>query len=188
MHAPWYDSYNYHYMEGDSMRVMYEPWFVKYKVDLVFAGHVHAYERMSTVSSTALGEQMLICNKQPSEAQETCSGGGREDGSPWLDGRREVAVFELKEGGRLHLATVGAVLEREEGGHLHIDVGDGVHVEELSPIACRFPALHKIGHGRLEFVWKKMLARVDPLQLSVSWATLVESSQLTHSGFSDRAP
>ncbi|KAE8766691.1 vacuolar protein sorting-associated protein 36 [Hordeum vulgare] len=25
MHAPWYDSYNYHYMEGDSMRVMYEP-------------------------------------------------------------------------------------------------------------------------------------------------------------------
>jgi hypothetical protein len=24
---------------------MYEPWFVKYKVDLVFAGHVHAYER-----------------------------------------------------------------------------------------------------------------------------------------------
>jgi len=49
MHAPWYNSYNYHYMEGETMRVMYEPWFVKYKVDLVFAGHVHAYER--TVSS-----------------------------------------------------------------------------------------------------------------------------------------
>jgi hypothetical protein len=44
MHAPWYNSYNYHYMEGESMRVMYEPWFVKYKVDVVFAGHVHAYE------------------------------------------------------------------------------------------------------------------------------------------------
>jgi hypothetical protein len=27
------------------MRVMYEPWFVKYKVDVVYAGHVHAYER-----------------------------------------------------------------------------------------------------------------------------------------------
>jgi Calcineurin-like phosphoesterase len=45
MHSPWYNSYNYHYMEGETMRVMYEQWFVQYKVDLVFAGHVHAYER-----------------------------------------------------------------------------------------------------------------------------------------------
>nr|ABQ50886.1 purple acid phosphatase [Lolium multiflorum] len=53
MHAPWYNSYNYHYMEGESMRVMYEPWFVKYKVDLVFAGHVHAYERTHRISNVA---------------------------------------------------------------------------------------------------------------------------------------
>ena len=45
MHSPWYNSYDYHYMEGETMRVMYEPWFVKYKVDVVFAGHVHGYER-----------------------------------------------------------------------------------------------------------------------------------------------
>jgi len=45
MHTPLYNSYNYHYMEGESMRVVFEPWLVQYKVDVVFAGHVHAYER-----------------------------------------------------------------------------------------------------------------------------------------------
>jgi len=32
-------------MEGEAMRTNVEAWFVKYKVDVVFAGHVHAYER-----------------------------------------------------------------------------------------------------------------------------------------------
>ncbi|PRQ23910.1 putative Acid phosphatase [Rosa chinensis] len=45
MHSPLYKSYNYHYMEGESMRVMFEPWIVQYKVDMVFSGHVHAYEQ-----------------------------------------------------------------------------------------------------------------------------------------------
>ena len=45
LHSPWYNSNNYHYMEGESMRVMFESWFVENKVDLVFSGHVHSYER-----------------------------------------------------------------------------------------------------------------------------------------------
>uniref|UniRef100_A0A7N0T493 Purple acid phosphatase n=1 Tax=Kalanchoe fedtschenkoi TaxID=63787 RepID=A0A7N0T493_KALFE len=53
VHSPWYNSYNYHYMEGETMRVMYEPLLVKYKVDLVFAGHVHAYERSERISNIA---------------------------------------------------------------------------------------------------------------------------------------
>lgn len=45
MHAPIYNSNMAHYMEGEAMRSVFESWFVHYKVDLVFAGHVHAYER-----------------------------------------------------------------------------------------------------------------------------------------------
>ncbi|CAH9114740.1 unnamed protein product [Cuscuta epithymum] len=53
VHSPWYNSYNYHYMEGETMRVMYEPWFVEFKVDIVLAGHVHAYERSERISNVA---------------------------------------------------------------------------------------------------------------------------------------
>ncbi|KAJ3687835.1 hypothetical protein LUZ61_016999 [Rhynchospora tenuis] len=53
MHAPWYNSYDAHYMEGETMRVQFEAWMVQYKVDVVFAGHVHAYERSHRVSNIA---------------------------------------------------------------------------------------------------------------------------------------
>ncbi|XP_023764853.1 purple acid phosphatase 5 [Lactuca sativa] len=51
LHSPMYNSNNYHFMEGEGMRVVFEPWFVKYKVDLVFSGHVHSYERSERVSN-----------------------------------------------------------------------------------------------------------------------------------------
>ncbi|XP_074591277.1 phosphoenolpyruvate phosphatase-like isoform X1 [Curcuma longa] len=51
MHAPLYNSNAAHYMEGEAMRAVFEKWFVKYKVDMVFAGHVHAYERSYRVSN-----------------------------------------------------------------------------------------------------------------------------------------
>uniref|UniRef100_A0A453PW50 Purple acid phosphatase n=3 Tax=Triticinae TaxID=1648030 RepID=A0A453PW50_AEGTS len=50
-HSPWYNSYNFHYMEGEPMRVQFEQWAVDARVDLVFAGHVHAYERSHRVSN-----------------------------------------------------------------------------------------------------------------------------------------
>lgn len=45
MHAPIYNSNEAHFKEGESMRAAFEDWFVEYRVDVIFAGHVHAYER-----------------------------------------------------------------------------------------------------------------------------------------------
>lgn len=53
MHSPWYNSNEHHYMEGESMRVQFESWFKDAKVDIVFAGHVHAYERTYRISNVA---------------------------------------------------------------------------------------------------------------------------------------
>lgn len=62
LHSPFYNSNNYHYMEGEGMRVMYEHWFVQNKVDLVFAGHVHSYER-SVIILSILKYQIFIVVK-----------------------------------------------------------------------------------------------------------------------------
>lgn len=45
MHVPIYNTNEAHFMEGESMRAAFESWFIHNKVDVVFAGHVHAYER-----------------------------------------------------------------------------------------------------------------------------------------------
>ncbi|XP_047093607.1 purple acid phosphatase 2-like [Lolium rigidum] len=83
MHAPLYNSYYYHYMEGESMRVLYEPWFVKYKVDLVFAGHVHAYERTHRISNIAYNVMNGLCTPvrdQSAPVYITIGDGGNQGG------------------------------------------------------------------------------------------------------------
>ncbi|KAM7479338.1 hypothetical protein LguiA_027551 [Lonicera macranthoides] len=82
-HSPWYNSYSYHYMEGETMRVMFEPWFVKYKVDVVFAGHVHAYERSERVSNIAYNIVNGICSPvkdQSAPVYITIGDGGNIEG------------------------------------------------------------------------------------------------------------
>ncbi|KAH7680633.1 Acid phosphatase protein [Dioscorea alata] len=45
LHAPWYNTNSAHQGEGESMRQSLESLLYAARVDLVFAGHVHAYER-----------------------------------------------------------------------------------------------------------------------------------------------
>lgn len=53
-HPPWYNSYNSHYQEFECMRQEMEALLYQYKVDIVFNGHVHAYERMNRVYNYTL--------------------------------------------------------------------------------------------------------------------------------------
>ncbi|CAN1134141.1 Purple acid phosphatase 22 [Linum perenne] len=49
VHMPWYNSNRAHRGDGETMRVVMEEVLYKGKVDIVFAGHVHAYERFTRV-------------------------------------------------------------------------------------------------------------------------------------------
>lgn len=111
MHSPWYNSYNYHYMEGETMRVMYEPWFVQNKVDVVFAGHVHAYERSHRISNVAyniVNGECTPVDDQSAPVYITIGDGGNLEGlatnmtypQPKYSAYREAsfghAVFSIK--------------------------------------------------------------------------------------------
>jgi acid phosphatase type 7 len=49
VHAPWYNSNEAHSGEGDAMLAAMEDMLYAARVDAVFAGHVHAYERFARV-------------------------------------------------------------------------------------------------------------------------------------------
>ncbi|KAM1234249.1 hypothetical protein ACFX2J_003859 [Malus domestica] len=48
-HPPWYSTYEAHYREAECMRLEIEELLYSYGVDIVFNGHVHAYERSNRV-------------------------------------------------------------------------------------------------------------------------------------------
>ncbi|OIW05548.1 hypothetical protein TanjilG_23334 [Lupinus angustifolius] len=111
VHSPWYNSYNYHFMEGETMRVMFESWFVKYKVDVVFSGHVHAYERSERVSNVKYHIVNGLCTPvkdQSAPVYITIGDGGNLEGlannmtepQPKYSAYREAsfghAIFDIK--------------------------------------------------------------------------------------------
>ncbi|CAK9153193.1 unnamed protein product [Ilex paraguariensis] len=83
MHAPIYSSNEAHFMEGESMRAVFEYWFVKHKVDVVFAGHVHAYERSYRISNihynVSGGDRYPVPDKS-APVYITAGDGGNQEG------------------------------------------------------------------------------------------------------------
>ncbi|KAL0854020.1 hypothetical protein Bca101_059172 [Brassica carinata] len=53
-HPPWYNSYSSHYQEFECMRQEMEELLYQHRVDIIFAGHVHAYERMNRIYNYTL--------------------------------------------------------------------------------------------------------------------------------------
>ncbi|XP_050230394.1 purple acid phosphatase 22-like [Mercurialis annua] len=49
LHAPWYNTNTAHQGEGESMRKAMEEMLYKARVDVIFSGHVHAYERFTRI-------------------------------------------------------------------------------------------------------------------------------------------
>ncbi|XP_073003800.1 purple acid phosphatase 22-like [Typha latifolia] len=49
LHAPWYNTNSAHQGEGEKMREAMESLLYEARVDIVFAGHVHAYERFTRI-------------------------------------------------------------------------------------------------------------------------------------------
>ncbi|XP_039124116.1 LOW QUALITY PROTEIN: probable purple acid phosphatase 20 [Dioscorea cayenensis subsp. rotundata] len=87
IHAPWYNSNEAHQGDGEDMRKSMENLLYQYKVDVVFAGHVHAYERFTRVydnSKDGCGPMHV-----------TIGDGGNREGlaNKFLDPQPEISVF-----------------------------------------------------------------------------------------------
>ncbi|XP_071716041.1 bifunctional purple acid phosphatase 26-like [Rutidosis leptorrhynchoides] len=98
MHTPIYNSNSAHYMEGESMRVAFESWFCQYKVDLVFAGHVHAYERSYRISNIHYNITGGVSYPVPDKSAPvyiTVGDGGNQEGlaSRFNDPQPEYSAF-----------------------------------------------------------------------------------------------
>lgn len=64
LHAPWYNTNTAHQGEGESMRKSMEELLYEARVDVVFSGHVHAYERF--VSHIFVSCVVFSINNNPS--------------------------------------------------------------------------------------------------------------------------
>ncbi|GKU98356.1 hypothetical protein SLEP1_g11370 [Rubroshorea leprosula] len=104
IHAPWYNSNTAHQgeSESDDMKKFMEELLYKARVDVVFAGHVHAYERFTRVYN----EKEDNCGP----LHITVGDGGNREGlaSKYIDPQPEISVFREASFGHGQLEVVNA--------------------------------------------------------------------------------
>ncbi|XP_024515979.1 purple acid phosphatase 18 [Selaginella moellendorffii] len=102
VHAPWYNSNAKHRGDGDGMMHALEPMLREAKVDIVFAGHVHAYERTARVYSGQLDECGIM--------HITIGDGGNREGLArrFRDPQPEWSIFREASFGHGELQVVNA--------------------------------------------------------------------------------
>ncbi|XP_057851005.2 purple acid phosphatase 22-like [Cryptomeria japonica] len=89
VHVPWYNTNSAHQGEGEDMRVAMEEMLYSAKVDMVFAGHVHAYERFSRVYNN---------EADPCGALHiTIGGGGNREGLASMFGQNQSGLSLFRE-------------------------------------------------------------------------------------------
>lgn len=106
IHAPWYNSNAAHQREGEAMRAAVEALLYRSRVDAVFAGHVHAYERFVRVynnSADGCGPVHI-----------TIGDGGNREGlaSKFLNPQPSISVFREASFGHGRLEVVNATHAR----------------------------------------------------------------------------
>ncbi|WOL00837.1 purple acid phosphatase 22-like [Canna indica] len=110
IHAPWYNTNLAHQGEGESMRKAMESLLYEARVDVVFAGHVHAYERFTRIYD----------NKADScgPAHITIGDGGNREGL--------ALGFD-----KLHKAASLSLFREASFGHGRLSVVNGTHARWL---------------------------------------------------------
>ncbi|KAA8516706.1 hypothetical protein F0562_016788 [Nyssa sinensis] len=108
IHAPWYNSNTAHQGEPESedMKAAMEGLLYGARVDVVFAGHVHAYERFTRVYK----DQANRCGP----VHITIGDGGNHEGlaSEYIDPQPKISVFREASFGHGHFEVVNATHAR----------------------------------------------------------------------------
>ena len=111
MHVPWHHSNTGHRDEAEAMRLDMERPLYEYGVDLVVAGHIHAYERTHAMyqgKRNRCGAVHLMLG----------DGGNREGAYvPWQEPAPEWSAFREASFGSGALTLVNATHARFDGGH-----------------------------------------------------------------------